>query len=136
LDELSDCLLCALNNEFGEDFKVDHVLVENQPMLKNGMMKTVSVIIYTYFNIMKLQYGNMRDVRFVSASGKLKKIADEDTRTYKDRKSKSIALARKNLMDWAPDKIEWFDGLKKSDDAADSLCQAIYFIDAMLPRFN
>jgi hypothetical protein len=54
LEELIECMLITLNENFDENFEADIVLIENQPALLNGNMKTISVVIYTYFNMMRL----------------------------------------------------------------------------------
>jgi hypothetical protein len=117
---------------FNDDFHADVVLIENQPMLKNGLMKTVAVVIYTYFNMLKLQYGNVTEVRFISATNKLKHIVHGGTsgskETYKDRKQLSIALARQHIVNVAPDFIDWFEKQSKKDDCSDALNQGLYFV--------
>lgn len=135
LENLTEEVLLTLQDNFDDDFEADVVLIENQPMLKNGMMKTVSVIIYTYFNMLKIQYGNIQEVRFISATNKLKcsKVDQNINKSnYKDRKKLSIQVAKLYLEKIAPDKISWFETHKKSDDFADSLNQAIFFIEKIL----
>lgn len=137
LDEITFCLLQTLNERFTDDYEADIVLIENQPALKNGMIKTVSVIIYTYFNMLKLQYGNIANVQFINASNKLKcnkmkNLIDAQKNTYKDRKKTSIELARLYVIDLFPEKLEWFNTFKKKDDLSDVLNQAIYYIETVL----
>ncbi len=135
LEELTEHVLVTLQENFDEEFEADVVLIENQPMLKNGMMKTISVIIYTFFNMQKLQYGNIQEVRFISATNKLKcsKVEKSDVKTnYKDRKKLSIHIAKLYLEKICPEKLEWFSSHKKADDFADSLNQAIFFIEKIL----
>jgi hypothetical protein len=105
-------------------------------MLKNGLMKTVAVVIYTYFNMLKIQYGSVKEVRFISATNKLKQVLHEQvtgvdntsTETYKDRKQLSVALARQHMNIVAPNYIDWFEQQSKKDDCADSLNQGLYFV--------
>jgi hypothetical protein len=118
-------------------FSADVVLIENQPSLKNGMMKTVSVIIFTYFNMLKYQYGNINQVKFISATNKLKclrvhTLQNQNTSTYKDRKKLSIQLACLYINHLCPDRLTWFQQQSKKDDFADSLNQAIYYIEYVL----
>lgn len=131
IDELIECMLIKLNELFDDNKQIDIVLIENQPALINGNMKTISVVIYTYFNMMRLQYGNVQQVSFFSATNKLKckKAANIDKTTYKDRKKASIEIAKLYISELFPDKLEWFNKLKKQDDAADTLNQAIYYIE-------
>lgn len=136
IGDLTESLLNSLNSHFDSDFKADYVIIENQPMLKNGLMKTMSVIIYTYFNMLKMLHGSINDIRFVSATNKLKckgMHAIEDTllpnKTYQNRKHNSVLLARLHITKLSPHKLEWFEGQRKKDDYADSLNQAIAFIE-------
>lgn len=135
LENLTEEVLMTLQDNFDDIFEADVVLIENQPMLKNGMMKTISVIIYTYFNMLKIQYGNIHEVRFISATNKLKCSKVDQTickNNYKDRKKLSINVAKLYLARVAPDKITWFETHKKADDFADSLNQAIFYIEKIL----
>jgi len=134
LEVLTEHVLQALIENFDDGFVADLVLIENQPMLKNGLMKTVSVVIYTYFNMMKLQFGNVSEVKFISATNKLtcKRVKDLEqaaTNTYKDRKKTSVELAKLHIQALCPEKLHWFTSHKKADDIADSLNQAISFIE-------
>jgi len=47
------------------------IYIENQPVLKNPIMKTISICLYTFFNIKKLQYPNkIKSINFISATVK------------------------------------------------------------------
>jgi hypothetical protein len=130
LQNLTESLLTTLEEHFDDTVNYDYVIIENQPMLKNGLMKTVSVVIYTYFNILKMHHGNIRDVRFVSATNKLKNF-DVAKATYKDRKKASIQLAMLYIEQFCPASSswnEWFHKQSKKDDYADSLNQGLAFI--------
>ena len=121
LEELTELMLSKLNETFDSDFYADVVIIENQPMLKNGMMKTISVVIYTYFHLLKLQYGTVKEVRFIS-----------DKSTYKDRKKLSVDVTHKYIQSLCPERNEWFLSMKKKDDAADSFLLGIYYIEYVL----
>lgn len=56
---------------------VDHVVIENQPSLKNPQMKSIQMILYSYFIILGKavnigEFKNITNVDFCSASNKLK----------------------------------------------------------------
>ena len=137
-DELVEYVLDTLSEEFSNnDFAANTVLIENQPMLKNGLMKTISVVIYTYFKMMSIQTGCIDNVKFVSASNKLKckrKPIDSECSkaSYKDRKQLSIQIALQYINRLCPDKLNWFHEQKKKDDLADAMCQGIYYIENKL----
>lgn len=140
ITEITEAILSKLMELFDSDTSVDIVAIENQPMLKNGMMKTVSVIIYTYFNMLKIMFGNVKDVKFISASNKLKcqkavEIA-KTTTNYKDRKNASIEVVRKYLECIAPERLEWFNSQPKLDDLADCALFAVYIAERQGTRFN
>lgn len=137
IEDLTEQLLLTLTETFDSEFHADVVLIENQPMLKNGTMKTFSVVIYTYFNLLKLQFGNIKEVKFISATNKLKcakvtEVEKDDKATYKDRKKLSIEVTKRYIDHLCPDRSVWFTGLSKKDDASDSLLQGIYYIEKVL----
>lgn len=134
VDELTCCMLQTLMDTFDHDFEADVVLIENQPMLLNGVMKTMSVVIYTYFNMLKIQSANVSEVRFISATNKLKceRLNIGKKNTYKDRKKLGVEIARAYIDDVFPGKSQWFESIAKKDDYSDTLCQAIYYIETVL----
>jgi hypothetical protein len=138
LEEIVESLLIVLNEKFNEEFEVDVILIENQPALLNGHMKTISVVIYTYFTMMKLQYGMIGDINFLSATNKLKcnKGTGLKLKTYKDRKKESIEIAKLYIEEYFPDKMEWFKALKKCDDASDTLNMIIYYLENELKMLS
>ncbi len=80
-------------NEIPELLMVDRVVIENQPSLKNPQMKSIQMILYSYFMILGKVIGNnnenayyIDDIDFCSASNKLKvyngpKIVLEEKKT-------------------------------------------------------
>lgn len=139
IEVLTEHVLQSLMEHFDETSNIDIVLIENQPMLKNGLMKTVAVVIYTFFNVLKIQFGNVKSVKFVSATNKLKCFLSNNTNAtstkktdYKERKQLSIDLAKLYIDKICPSKLEWFMQQTKKDDCADSLNQGIYYIEHVL----
>ena len=141
LEAMVEAVLECLMKNFDEMFEADIVIIENQPK-KNGMMKTIAVVLYTYFNMLKLQYGNIQQVRFMFARNKLKlnknstltEDSYEQCKTYSGRKKHCIHLVRLYLEDLCPSKLEWFESIKKKDDYSDSFAQALYYIETVLKR--
>ncbi len=135
LDDLSICLLQKLHEHFTDEFQADVVLIENQPALKNGQMKSVSIMLYTYFNLLKIQFGNICDVKFISATNKLKcqlVPKSADIKNYNSRKKVGIEVTKLYIRCICPEKEAWFDSMKKGDDVSDAFLQAVYYIEAVL----
>ena len=129
-------LLTSLSETFG-DVHADTVLIENQPRI-NGLMKTISVAIYTFFNMLKIMHGSVVSVRFISAQNKLKckhasSVVDQSTykSTYKERKKAAIEITRKYLSTVFAgcQKQEWFEGQRKKDDLSDCFLQAMFWME-------
>jgi hypothetical protein len=141
IETVMEELLDTLTDTFAKnkDFYADMVLIENQPK-KNGMMKNVSIAIYTYFNMMRAMHGSVHKVMFFSPKNKLKcsKASSVPKKpynprfksTYKDRKKLGIDITRLYLEEIDPDRLHWFDKLKKQDDYGDCFCQAMYFVES------
>lgn len=73
LDALTAGLLGALDAQFlrPDAPRYDVVLIENQPAHKNPLMKSVQMVLYTYFNVLRMYVGCVGAVRLVSATRKL-----------------------------------------------------------------
>jgi len=130
LEDLTEATLALLSKRFDGEEVIDLVVIENQPMMLNGLMKSIAMVIYTYFNMVRIQQGTVGRVVFTNATNKLKVVKNKGSvatkLTYAQRKKRSIQLAREYLLDIAPDRIVWFDGLKKADDYGDTLLYALY----------
>lgn len=68
----------------------DVVLIENQPVLKNPVMKTIQVAIHTYFTMLSIHFDNVGIVKLASPSLKsklfnLKVISDSDEQPQQQR---------------------------------------------------
>ena len=115
----------AIMNEFNSLFKgihIDYILLENQIGPIANRMKSIQGMITQYFIM-----SGMENVVNISSSNKLKFYTNEKL-SYEDKKKKSIEMA--NLI--ANNHVKWRNMLmkhKKQDDLADSLLQAIWFIE-------
>lgn len=113
----------------------DHVLLENQPCMKNPTMKSVQVFIYAYFAMIGSK------PQLFSASNKLKVAKNVEGKKqkaaipYGEKKKLAVNLARSYLQDGNESEwIAFFEKQKKKDDYGDCYLQAIYFIEnAFLP---
>jgi hypothetical protein len=110
------------------------VLIENQPVMKNPVMKNLQVIIATYATMLERNGVICKvSVKFISASSKLKLIEQETgikiTKTYSANKKAAIAHV-KTLIEQSGDVYmkEVFEGTKKKDDISDVYLQARWWM--------
>jgi hypothetical protein len=128
---------------------IDALAIENQPALKNPLMKSLQMIIYTYFfgifanknlylHVKKEMKTKTKEytifpIQLVSASNKTNiklknKNLLKDT-TYKERKTKSIEICKDVLeKGFVSQHLEFFNNHSKKDDLADSFLQGIYVL--------
>jgi len=137
---------------------VDIVIIENQPSLKNPQMKSIQMILYSYFLILGKVIGNGENsinyidkIDFCSASNKLKVydgpeiILEEKPSKKKNDVSEIIEKPKKSKVKYADKKRlaiehtkyflennekykDFFNNHKKKDDLADSFLQGLYYI--------
>lgn len=128
-NETSDNLISLLHDEFPE-LEYDAILIENQPVMKNPVMKTIQMMIFSYFKILAYQSGSSCDIKLVSAATKLKvkKNACKDTKlSYKEKKRLAVKVAGEYLRG-----TEWLEKLQahtKKDDISDALLYCINFLE-------
>ena len=111
------------------------VLIENQPALKNPVMKSIQMIIYTYFimeGIMKDE-SSIENIHMVNARNKLKvykgpKIECNLKGKYSQNKFLSVEYTKCMINDDKEEFINLFESSKKKDDLADCYLQGIYYI--------
>jgi hypothetical protein len=111
--------------------RIDYVLLENQPSRINGTMKTIQMIIYTFFQYKKYNEGKIKDVLLISAN---KKTAEppftidmsgcKAKSKYTQRKYKSVKLTEK-YVEACPVLVDLLGKYKKKDDICDALTQAL-----------
>ena len=102
------------------------VIIEKQPDRNRGM-KAVENLLHTYF----LVKDPGRSVVIWDARHKIPDVAGAGKARYAQRKKTSIERARKFIAGDGPNKelVPFFDGHKKKDDLADTVMQALSFID-------
>ena len=142
LDELTKRMYEQLNKEF-YSYDIDIVLLENQPVLKNPVMKSVQMILFSYFQYQKIMLNReIKLIKFINAGNKLKVGRNFNEINYnaeinaiksKYTRNKKFAIlyTDKILIDRLKDSKnnEYFNKHKKKDDLADAFLQAIYYID-------
>ena len=128
---------------------VDEIVIENQPSLKNPVMKSVAESIYNYFVCrgiidQAVTGSTVKDIKYVSPSNKLKVCKDEmavvgkiknASMRYKKTKQMSVdyvaGLVREDPMGNAH-----FSGASKKDDLADCLLQALAYLSSKEHHFT
>lgn len=102
------------------------VIIEKQPD-RNRVMKSVENLLHTYMLVKE----GKREVIIYDARHKIPDIAGAGQARYAQRKKASIERARKFLetstvnANW----IQYFDSHKKKDDLADTVMQALSYIN-------
>ena len=142
-DDISIKLIQELDQrEFLQD--ADIILIENQPALKNPKMKSIQMLVYSYFLIRsKIDKNNLTTISFLLANNKLKvKLDDleknnlilENNKKIKDKYKRRKELAKDYCLYYLENNItdkKWLDiyqSHKKKDDLADTFLMNVYKI--------
>ena len=112
----------------------DIVVIENQPVLKNPTMKSIQMVLYSFFliNGYTSSESSISNIALFNAGRKLDiyngpEITDiPDASTYSGRKKLSIAYTRYFLKN-KQEKLDFFNKHKKKDDLADSYLQCLTY---------
>ena len=110
------------------------ILLENQPCMKAPLMKTIQIMIYSYFQMQKHVGIINPSIHLVSAAQKTKGHAFQLPETtfsgYKKRKWESVNYCTKYLETYAnfSDQLVYFNSHKKKDDLADAFLQALVWL--------
>jgi hypothetical protein len=122
-DGIFPCLVRHLN-EKPWVLKATTVVIEKQPDRNRGM-KGVENLLHTYFLVKE------KDVVIWDARHKIPDVAGAGKARYLQRKKASIERSRKFIVSNETNKnwVAFFDAHKKKDDLADTVMQALSFID-------
>ena len=134
-------------NQNGEPFTIDYVIIENQISPIANRMKTIQGMISQYF-IMK---GNVNHIEFISSANKLKDLTSSGANKgticgleknkekkkpldYKDRKKAGIEKCLQLLNEYPlfQEHFDHFQKHKKKDDLADCFLQGYWYISEKL----
>lgn len=143
IEKISSSLLEVLDNIAYNEIEdiygsTVHVVIENQPALKSPTMKSIQIIIYTYFNTIAKYSSLDMKTKLISAKSKLKYIesfpefvGDCAKTGYAKNKSDSVAFTRWLLNNKAPNEkaMSSLEAIKKRDDICDSYLQGLYYIN-------
>lgn len=131
INQLSMTIFKVMDDIVSKIPHVDYVLIENQPSRINGAMKTIQMIIYSYFQYKKYTEQKITDVLLISANRKTVdhpyEINMEDCKSknkYTQRKWKSIQLTDK-YIEQNENLKNILKNHKKKDDLCDAFLQAI-----------
>lgn len=144
LGSLCETLLQSLDDTFDSSEMIDLVLIENQPVMKNPVMKSIQIMLFTYFHLRRMHEGTIGEIRFVSARTKNTwasacnalpaeqvQALEQVTSEYRKNKKQSVAVVRALLEHCVSPIIECSEAFrdtflksKKKDDLADAWLQA------------
>lgn len=148
INSLSEILFLELDNiigllkELNQDY-IDYVLIENQPSNLNGIMKTVQLLIFSYFSLLNHWDKIVDNVLLINASLKLQNhnynpdipIKIDTTKTKKQQKNDKYRINKYLGIEITKYYIknntflnEYFIKYKKKDDLADTLLQTVSYI--------
>ena len=111
-----------------------NIIIENQPVLKNPTMKSIQIMLYSYFLI---RNKNIEKIKLVNAGNKLKvckdKLSEENQQKIakikdKYRRNKTLAIIHCEMMISDQKVLEFFNSHKKKDDLADAYLMTKYLL--------
>lgn len=123
---------------------IEYILLENQPVKKNPLMKQVMDTIYCWILIRCINDSNIiKKIHLISPSNKLKQYAEQlnthedNAEKYKATKNLSIDVVKDYLKTNKSDDLEkHLNKYNKKDDLCDSLLQGFYWIDKVMIETN
>ena len=143
LDEIGTRMYKRLQDEFLEE-NITEVLLENQPVLKNPVMKSIQILIMGFFKYESVILGReIKLIKLINASNKLKlgkKLIQfnesEDILKIKSKYNRNKKLAilytnyflEKELYSYYNKYNTLFNEHKKKDDLSDAFLQGLYYI--------
>ena len=130
LDDIATNLYNVLDDMFlHSDHMHLHILIENQPVLKNPTMKSIQMLIYSYFKLLDVHGHCATKISFVSAGKKNTYLKDKGfpvkPKDYKSNKIQSIAFVNAWINDKNRSWCETLGKHKKQDDLCDALLQIL-----------
>lgn len=137
ISKISSIMMRTFKDKF-KNVNITYVLIENQPVMKNPLMKSIQMLLFSYFSYIKnIEDSCIEDIVFVSAVKKNKYMdkyvkekeleidIDKQKNKYRYYKKTSIRCVENILceMENASDKLCEFQSHKKKDDLADAFLQ-------------
>ena len=122
--------------EYPDFLNCREVIVENQPSLKNPTMKSIQMMVYTYFliNGVSNENSNINNLEMINARNKLKvykgpPIECKYKETYKRNKYLAVKYCEIMIKEEKENFIQLYNSSKKKDDLSDSYLQGIYWLN-------
>lgn len=135
LCKVNNCMIRKMDKR-PELLDADYILIENQPSLKNPKIKTIQMMVFSYFSIRYHDNNKYPNIMMVSPSNKLREFKDQITETAKSKrytqtKKLSITLTKDMI---SSNYSDFFENHYKKDDLADCLLQARWYIKNKLKK--
>lgn len=110
----------------------EHIVIENQPVLKNPRMKSVQMLIYSFFLFQSIENNYSYVIKLFSARNKLNiydgpEIKSDIKNKYALRKYLSVEYTKYFLAKYNNEYLDFFTISRKKDDLADSYLQGLTF---------
>jgi Mitochondrial resolvase Ydc2 / RNA splicing MRS1 len=169
LETISNNLLEVLDNIVYNQIDLDniiknnnvHIVIENQPALKSPTMKSIQIVIYTYFKTLCKYMSLPMTIKLISAKSKLKYIEsfnefaqymNEEQNIFQElqqtSKMKRIPKEKQGYAKNKDDSVQFtkwlfntilddethkqeLNNIKKKDDVCDSLLQGLFYINRL-----
>jgi len=115
---------------------IDYVLIENQPTLTNPTMKSISMMVFSYFIMKGIMPKLVKDIKLISPSGKLRLDKEklkklENCKTKSEKYHVTKQLGKEICFELIQNKlnaIEMINLYKKQDDMCDAFLQGYKFL--------
>lgn len=140
IDIISDNIIGFLDDilqDLNLEINTLEVLIENQPVLKAPTMKTIQLVIYTYFKLLCKYSGINAKPIFVSAGKKnsymIKHGFPVKAKDYKSNKENSVKFTTTYLEKNGMEKeLGTLGSYKKKDDICDAFLQVLAFYNCVI----
>lgn len=124
LDKLCDC-----DQKDDNILDVEHVVIENQPVHKNPIMKSIQMMLYSFY--MLRGKDKIKEIHLVNATQKMKiydgpKIECKIKDTHEKNKFLGKEYCKYFLKD-NQEMLDYYNSYDKKDDLADTYLQGLYF---------
>lgn len=136
--ELTKKLVDELDKKF-KNIEIDSVLLENQPALKNPKMKSIQMVIFSYFLINGYPE-RIKNIEMIPANKKNKYCSEyckknenielpSNKSSYQNAKKTAILVCEDIICKDFIENIDIFKNSKKKDDLSDSFLQGLQYLN-------